>query len=59
MGFCSVVFIVLLVLKLLGLASITWAWVFTPLLIELLIIILMVIFAAVMIIFRNENEESD
>lgn len=33
MGFCSLVFLVLLVLKLCGLALISWWWVFSPLIV--------------------------
>ena len=40
---CGVIFIILLILKLFGVISISWWWVFTPLIIGFVIGILMVI----------------
>ena len=40
---CGVIFIILLILKLIGVISISWWWVFSPLLIGFVIGILMVI----------------
>ena len=40
---CGVIFIILLILKLLGVISISWWWVFSPLIIGFVIGILMVI----------------
>ena len=42
-GFFGVIFIVLLILKLIGVISISWWWVFSPLIIGFAIGILMVI----------------
>ena len=42
-GLCSVIFIILLILKLIGVISISWWWVFSPLIIGFVIGILMVI----------------
>ena len=36
-GLCDLIFIVLLILKLFGLISISWWWVFSPLIIEFVI----------------------
>lgn len=40
---CGVIFIILLILKLIGVISISWWWVFSPLIIGFVIGILMVI----------------
>ena len=42
-GLCGIIFIILLTLKLLGVISISWWWVFSPLIIGFVIGILMVI----------------
>ena len=42
-GLCGVIFIILLILKLIGVISISWWWVFSPLIIGFVIGILMVI----------------
>ena len=42
-GLCGVIFIILLILKLFGVISISWWWVFSPLIIGFVIGILMVI----------------
>ena len=42
-GFFGVIFIILLILKLIGVISISWWWVFSPLIIGFVIGILMVI----------------
>ena len=42
-GLCGVIFIILLILKLFGVISISWWWVFSPLIIGFAIGILMVI----------------
>ena len=42
-GLCGVIFIILLILKLFGVISISWGWVFSPLIIGFVIGILMVI----------------
>ena len=43
-GLCGVIFIVLLILKLLGVISISWWWVFSPLIIGFAIGVICLIF---------------
>ena len=45
---CGVIFIILLILKLIGVISISWWWVFSPLIIGFVIGILMVILILIM-----------
>ena len=45
---CGVIFIILLILKLFGVISISWWWVFSPLIIGFVIGILMVILILIM-----------
>ena len=45
---CGVIFIILLILKLIGVISISWWWVFSPLIIGFAIGILMVILILIM-----------
>ena len=45
---CGVIFIILLILKLIGVISISWWWVFSPLIIGFVIGILMVILIIIM-----------
>ena len=47
-GLCGVIFIILLILKLIGVISISWWWVFSPLIIGFVIGILMVILILIM-----------
>ena len=47
-GLCGVIFIILLILKLFGVISISWWWVFSPLIIGFVIGILMVILILIM-----------
>ena len=43
-GLCGIIFIVLLILKLFGLISISWWWVFSPLIIGFVIGVIFLIF---------------
>ena len=43
-GLCGIIFIVLLILKLFGLISISWWWVFSPLIIGFVIGVICLIF---------------
>ena len=45
---CGVIFIILLILKLFGVISISWWWVFSPLIVGFVIGILMVILILIM-----------
>lgn len=58
-GFVGLLVIVLIVLKLTGLASISWLWVFSPILIAfgvvLLIVLGIIIFAVIEIFMKNRR----
>ena len=58
-GFVGLLVIVLIVLKLTGLASISWLWVFSPIFIALGVVLLVVlgiiIFAVVEIFMKNRR----
>ena len=43
-GLCGVIFIILLILKLIGVISISWWWVFSPLIIGFVIGVICLIF---------------
>ena len=49
-GLCTVVFLILLFLKLFGVISISWWWVFAPIIIE---VVLVVIFVLIFDFFRR------
>ena len=43
-GLCDLIFIILLILKLFGVISISWWWVFSPLIIGFAIVVICLIF---------------
>ena len=42
-GLCTAVFLILLFLKLFGVISISWWWVFAPIIIEVILVVLFVL----------------
>ena len=55
-GFCGLLAIAFIVLKLLGIISWSWVWVLSPLWISLVLAVLVAVIVAVITIFKTKKE---